>query len=208
MDCERTTAASRSRLAANGRTKKRVVFFIRDSELQPCAELHAAKIAAGLGNLAKTVSPEINVGECEPLVIGHVEHFGANLQLSPFFDFEFLHQRCIEIANAVAAQIREMPGTIAGNVVARIFQTSVVQVRCPGPRGLMNADASPELRAGHVGTLIAIGYTSAVNHHNRDWLSRLQGDEAFQGPTANNGIHNTVHAGTDPSASTDRQVKD
>jgi hypothetical protein len=72
----------------------------------------------------------------------------------------------------------------------------------------MEVDAGPELRAGHVGTLITISQPPAVSHNNRDWLPRLQRDEALQRPAAHNGIRNVVHAAPDPSASSDGQVKD
>src|SRR5215831_9148413 len=102
-------AASRSRLAAMMVTKKRVDCFMRSSELHARPELHAAEVVSGFSYRAKASSPEGNVWKCEPLVIGYVEHLGANLQLGPLTDLEFLRERHVQIANSVAAQIREMP---------------------------------------------------------------------------------------------------
>src|SRR5215475_5979345 len=100
-----------------------------------------------------------------------------------------------------------MSRAIARDVIAGIRETSLIQIRVPGPCRLMEIDAGPELGAGYVRTLITIGHPPAVNHNDRDWLSRLHGDEALERPAAHNGIRDVIHAAPNPSASSDWQVK-
>src|SRR5262245_52935068 len=101
-----------------------------------------------------------------------------------------------------------MSRAIARDVIAGIRETSLIQIRRPGLCRLMEVDASPELRAGHVGTLITISQPPAVPHNNRDWLARLHRDEALQRPSSHDGIRDAIHAAPHPSASSDGQVKD
>ena len=55
-----------------------------------------------------------------------------------------------------------MPRSIAGDVIAGILETSLIQIRSSGPGCLMEADTGPELRADYVRTLIAVGQTAAI----------------------------------------------
>ena len=56
------------------------------SELQPCAELHAAEVVSGFSHRAKAASVGANVRKCKSLVIRYVEHLGADLQLGPLLE--------------------------------------------------------------------------------------------------------------------------
>src|SRR6185503_19610181 len=135
------------------------------------------------------------------------EHLGADLQSGPLADLEFLGQRHVQIADSIATQIREMPRSIARDVITGILETSVIEIGSPRPRRLMETDAGRKLRADHIRTLIAVDQSPSVSHNNRDWLARLQREEALQRPAAHNGIRNAIHAATDPTTSTDGQVK-
>src|SRR4029077_13480415 len=180
MDWEKAMAASRSKLAAIKVGKKRFVFFMLRSELQPCAKLHLAVFVTSFRHRAKTAIIGPNVRECKALVIRDVEHLGADLQLGPLLEVEFLRERHVQVADPVAAEIREMPRSIAGDIIAGILEASLIQIRSSGPGSLMEADTGPELRADHVGPLIAISQTAAIGFDDRHRLSRLQSDEAFQ----------------------------
>ena len=53
-------------------------------------------------------------------MIERVEHFGAHLEKLPLVDLEFFGERGVQVADAVTAQVGEVSGRIARNVVARI----------------------------------------------------------------------------------------
>src|SRR5215468_3853298 len=125
MDCERTMAASKSRPAAK-RMKRRFGFFMRCSELHPRSELHAPEIVSGGIDYPEASISRTIVGKCKSLVIGDIEHLGANLQLGTFADLEFLRERHVQISNSVAAQIREMPRSIPRDIVSGVRETILV----------------------------------------------------------------------------------
>ena len=62
-------------------------------ELYPCSKLHATEIISGFGYLTEASSTKPDVGEGKSLVIGHVEHLGANLQPCPLANLELFGQR-------------------------------------------------------------------------------------------------------------------
>ena len=58
-------------------------------ELEACSELHPAVVISGRGNGTKAAVSRSHVRKRKALVIGHVEHLGANLQLCPLVNLEF-----------------------------------------------------------------------------------------------------------------------
>ena len=62
-------------------------------------------------------------------MIEGIERFGAHLEDLSFADLEFFGQRKIQVADTVATQVGEVPRSIAGNVVAGIGKTILIQVR-------------------------------------------------------------------------------
>ena len=98
-------------------------------ELEPRPKLHSAVIVGGGCDRAESAISGSNIREGKALMIEGVEHFGAHLEDLALADLELLGKRSIEVADAVASQVGEVPGRIAGNVVAGIGETVLIQVR-------------------------------------------------------------------------------
>ena len=58
-------------------------------ELEACSELHPAIVISGRGNGTKAAVSRSHIRKRKALVISHVEHLGANLQLCPLVNLEF-----------------------------------------------------------------------------------------------------------------------
>src|ERR1700747_2181768 len=185
-------------------------FFLKGtvsgSELHPRSKLHSTIVVGGLGHGTKAAVARAHVGKGEALVIGHVEHFGANLQLGPFADLKFLGKRHIEIADAFATQIGKVSWRVPRNIVPRIGKAILIQVREPGAGGLAPTEAGGQLRADYIGTLVAVG-EAPCGIENGDGLAGLQGDKAVERPTADDAVGDAVHASSDPAVAANRQIE-
>ena len=60
------------------------------SELETRSELHSAEIVGGGGYSTERVVSQTDVGKCEALQVGDIEHFGADLKLHAFPNAELL----------------------------------------------------------------------------------------------------------------------
>lgn len=98
-------------------------------ELEPRPKLHSTEIVGGGSNVAKSAVSRPDIREGKALMIEGIEHFGAHLEYLALADLELLGKRSIHVADAVASQVGEVPGRIAGNVVAGIGETVLIQVR-------------------------------------------------------------------------------
>src|SRR5258707_15456001 len=141
MDCERAMAASKNRLAAIKVGKKRFALFMLRSELQPCAELHLAIVVGGLVHEAKAAVARPHVRKLEALVIGHVEHFCTDLKLCTLANLELLGKGHVQVLDSLAAQIGEVARRVPGDVVARIGEARLIEVRLFSSCGFAEADS-------------------------------------------------------------------
>ena len=58
-------------------------------ELEACSELHPAIVVGGGSHSPETAVSRSHIRKRKTLVISHVEHLGANLQLCPLVNLEF-----------------------------------------------------------------------------------------------------------------------
>src|ERR1700756_3742677 len=87
-----------------------------------------------------------------------VEGFGANLQKLILTNLKFLGDRKVQVADIVTSDVREVPGCVAGNIVARITKTLLVQeTEIAIRRGhLVVTQASREVRTENLRPGIAV----------------------------------------------------
>ncbi len=72
-------------------------------KLKACAKLHPAVVVGCLRHVPEAAILEAGIWKRESLVIGDVEHLGANLQVFAFADLELFRERHIDITNPIAA---------------------------------------------------------------------------------------------------------
>src|SRR5215469_15405840 len=151
-------------------------------KLKTRSKLHSAEVVSGGSYGTETAVLRTNIGKGETLVIRRIEHLCTYLELLVLFYLEFLGKREIHVADSVTPQVGEVPRSIARNVVARKGKAILVQVGQSGLCRLLPAQSCPELGAGDIRPLVAVGQqTGAIEDRYR--LPGLQSEEAVNRPT-------------------------
>ncbi len=115
--------------------------------------------------------------------------------------------------DAVGAQVGEITRCVAGDLVAGIGEAVGVEdggvagaVEEVGGGGVV-ADAAGNLRADHVGALVAVGEARLL-HGDGKRLTALEREDRRDGPTADNAIHEAIHVAANPAVAADGNVDD
>ena len=99
-----------------------------------------------------------------------------------------------------------MPGSIAGNVVARIGETILIQVREVRTGCLAVTQTGPELGTDHIRPRVAIAQApDAVLDGER--LPGLQGDNPAERPAPDDAVRYPIHAAPNPTIPPDGKVE-
>ncbi len=78
-------------------------------------------------NLSKRRIAETHIGVRKPGSVGKVEKLRAHFQYPLLRELEVLEQGCIQIMNAVAAQVSVITGSVARRLVARVGERAHVE---------------------------------------------------------------------------------
>src|ERR1700742_355344 len=71
----------------------------------------------------------------------------------------------------------------------------------------MVTDAGGDLRADHVGALIAV-FETGLGHADGERLAALEGKDGGDGPAADDAVEDTVHVAANPPIAADGNVDD
>src|SRR3984885_4788171 len=169
-------------------------------------------LAAARPPLARTEKSKLE-SQTELRGVREVEELAAKLELHLFADREFLGEREIDVVDAVGAKIgevaRRIPGGLgtgsgeARGVEERGIAGAVEEIRS----GLMVADTGGNLRADHIGTLVAVG-ESRLRHGDGERLAALESDDRGDGPTTDDAFYDAVHVSADPAIAADGNIDD
>src|SRR5215470_9632398 len=96
-------------------------------EFEPHADLGVARGTQGSCHLAELRVAEERVRGREARRVREVEELPAHLQLHGLVDRELLAEGEVGVVDAVAAQVREVAGRVAGDLVAGVRKASRVE---------------------------------------------------------------------------------
>src|SRR4051794_447887 len=91
-----------------------------------------------------------------------IKHFSAHLKDLALADRKLLGKRSVQVADTLKAQVGEVARCIAGNIVAGVAKTILINHGPARLSGFVITQAGRKLRADHVWSLVAVNQQARV----------------------------------------------